>query len=238
MTRLPLAIVIVSLLATACRNEKHASAPARRPSTFATPQQMPMTEVGRTPSDVSYSIIHSRTVPGRKRAIEVQLNKKVSEDVLRAIALELRGQDPGDYQRTFIAYYLPGMTVGAGAWATTHFTPNLEVRILGVKKEQEKELQAESIPSDREVIGCWLVEMPGLAGRITIFREGANVFIERKFTDGSCLKEQLVEKRTSLGHRFDKVDGSSAGDHWLVDSRGNLQIRDNDGVIGTAKKIE
>lgn len=199
---------------------------------------MPTTELGRIPSDVSYSIIHSRTVPGRKQAFEVRLSKKVSEEVLRAIALELRAQDPGDYHRTFIEYYLPAMTAGAGAWATTHFTPILEVRILGVNAQQEKELRAESISSDREVIGCWLAEMPGLAGRITIFREGANVFIERKFTDGSCLKEQLVEKRTSLGHRFDKADGSSAGDHWLVDPRGNLQIRDNDGVIGTAKKIE
>ena len=75
------------------------------------------------PDDVSYSIIDSTARAGIKRSLDVRLNKRVAEDTLHAIALKLKSQDSRDYDRTFITYYLPGMTVGAGAWATTHFTP-------------------------------------------------------------------------------------------------------------------
>ena len=90
--------------------------------------------------DVSYSIIDSTATAGIKRSLDVRLNKRVAEDTLRALALKLKSQDSRDYDRTFITYYLPGMTVGAGAWATTHFRPDLEVKILGLWTEEEKKL--------------------------------------------------------------------------------------------------
>ena len=129
------------------------------------------------------------------------------------------------------------MKVGAGAWATSHFNPVLDVRILGLSIEEEKRLVAESISTKRQVIGSWLDESPGIGGRIAIFREGGKLYIEQKFKDGSSMKKKLVEKKTSLGRRFDKVEGSTSGEHWVIDSQGNLQIRDNDGIIVTANKI-
>jgi len=48
----------------------------------------------------------------------------------------------------------------------------------------------------------------------------------------------LVARKSPLGQRFDKVADSTAGDHWILDSGGNLQLRDNEGLIATAKKIE
>ena len=42
------------------------------------------------------------------------------------------------YDRTFIEYYLPGMVDGCGAWATTHFTPRMEVVVLGFTAEDQR----------------------------------------------------------------------------------------------------
>ena len=67
--------------------------------------------------DVSYTIIKSSTLPGIKRSLDVRINKKVSERTLRALALKLKSDDTREYERTFICYYLPNMTVDAGAWA-------------------------------------------------------------------------------------------------------------------------
>jgi hypothetical protein len=39
------------------------------------------------------------------------------------------------YERVYICYYLPGMEVDAGAWATGHFNPDLEVRIFGTSHQ-------------------------------------------------------------------------------------------------------
>jgi len=48
----------------------------------------------------------------------------------------------------------------------------------------------------------------------------------------------LVEKPSPLGQRFDMKEGSSFGDHWVINREGNLQIRDNAGLISTAKRIQ
>ena len=52
---------------------------------------------------VPYSIIDSYILPDIKRSLNVRLSEKVSEDTLRAIALQLKVQDSRSYQRTFIS---------------------------------------------------------------------------------------------------------------------------------------
>jgi hypothetical protein len=192
---------------------------------------------------VVYSIIKTETVASAKRSLDVRLNQRVSEDVLRAIALELKGQDATRYDRTFILYYLPDMEVGAGAWASTHFNPNLEVRILGLSPEQMASLQSETVDSSRDVLGSWLDETIGLSCRITIYRENEKTYCEEKFKDGSSAVGELIEKVVAGGQRFVKKNpvnpraAEESGDHWLLDRTGHLQIRDNEGLIRTAKKL-
>lgn len=57
------------------------------------------------PNDVSYTIIKSDVMPGIKRGLDIRLNHKVSEEVLRAIATELKNSDRNTYERTLIEYY-------------------------------------------------------------------------------------------------------------------------------------
>ena len=190
------------------------------------------------PDDVSYSIIDSSTLPGVKRSLEVRLNKKVSTQTLHAIATKLKSQDSQDYARTFMTYYLPGMPIGAGAWATTHFNPDLEVQILGLTaKEEDNLVLAQAAPADHQIIGRWIDESPYVGSRITILSGDGKLFGEQIFKDGSSFKRELVEKQSPLGRRFDRVD-SRTGDHWVITSNGNLQLRDNDGLIRTAKEVK
>ena len=60
-----------------------------------------------------------------------------------------------------------------------------------------------------------------------------------KYKDGSGgkKKQEIIESESILGRRFDKVGGSTSGDHWIIDASGNLQLRDNDGLISTAHKV-
>lgn len=83
-----------------------------------------------------YTIINQDVFLAFKRSLDIRLIEKVSEDELTAIALRLKASDSKSYDRTFICYYLPGMQVGAGAWATTHFDPSLKVRFLRDPVEQ------------------------------------------------------------------------------------------------------
>lgn len=189
------------------------------------------------PADVTCSIIDSDIMPGIKRSLDVRLNKKVSKGTLRAIALKLKAQDSRSYDRTFICYYLPDMEIGVGAWATTHFNPNLDVQILGLTVYQENTLK--QLPDDpsREVIGSWLDETPFIGNRITIFRQNGKLFMENTYKDGSSGKKEIVEKLSGKKRTFRNKEGSSFGEFYSIDNQGNLQLWDKDGIISTAKKI-
>jgi len=192
------------------------------------------------PKDITYTIIEQSTIPGIKRSLVIRLNKEVSEGALISIALALKNSDSNSYERTFISYLLPDMIVNAGCWATTHFDPNLEVRILGFTVDQKEALNHRPNDPYELIIGCWLDERMYVGSRITIFQQNGKLYMANDHKDGSSGVKKLVEKKSPLGRRFedDNMAGSETGDHWLLDSSGNLQLRDNDGLIAIAKKIE
>jgi hypothetical protein len=80
-----------------------------------------------------YKVLEDETHLDIKRSVDILLETDVSAEAVRLIALEVKSSNPNEFKRTFIAYYLPGMIVDSGAWATTHFNPDLQVQILGVR---------------------------------------------------------------------------------------------------------
>lgn len=196
------------------------------------------TERQRTPipNDVTYTIIKKHVLPGIKRSLDVRLNRKVTQDVLRSIAVDLKNSDPNTYERTFIVYYLPDMKVDAGGWATTHFNPDLEVRILGLTVEQEQSFKTEANDPSRGIIGSWLDERPSMGNKTTIFRKDGKLFMENKYTDGSVGETELVERASPRGRRLD-YKNDRHGEYYLINDEGNLQGWGKDGPFFTARKI-
>ena len=126
---------------------------------------------------------------------------------------------------------------GAGAWATTHFNPSLKVAILGVTQEQAKSFSRTASTTDRDVIGVWLVEAQALPNRTTLYRKGGKIFQKQEFTDGSVRNEEMIERPSSSGRRFDTKKPNAWGDYLLLNSSGALEIRDSEGLITTARPI-
>ena len=190
--------------------------------------------------EVIYTIIDTHILPGIKRALNVRLSRKVSKDVLHSIALELKNRDANRYKQTFIAYYLPGMEVGAGAWATTHFNPDLQVRIEGLTLEEAAVLVSEPESPSRHVIGKWLAKdtlLGSPVGKITIYESNGKILWEWKFNDGSTLVQELVERSSSKGRTFERKKGSSFGEYYVIDREGDLQLWDEYGHIMAAPRL-
>jgi len=201
------------------------------------PQNKPIDLVA-IPEGVKYDIINSDVMPGIKRTLNIRLNQKVSKEVLTTIAMKLKDMDKNIYARTFILYYLPNMQVGKGAWATTHFDPDLKVNIQGIAIEDEMKMTENSEMPSRKVIGSWLDESPGSPSKIIIYFENEKYYMQNIYPDGSSGVQQIVKKPSSQGQRFERIKYSRAGDYYLIDSKGNLQIRDNEGLIATAFKAD
>lgn len=226
----PNSVVLLFISLAACEPEQQ-----QPPAAMNEPPTRDATATHSLPSDVSYTVLSDEATPPYKRSLDVLLNEKVSEDVLTTIAHELRSRDARTFERTFIVYYLPGMEVGTGGWATSHFNPDLKVAILGTTQDQELTLTAGRPSPGRDVVGTWLDDRPFMASRLTIYRSGGQLVLEQRYPDGSSGDSRLRERVTPAGRRFEEV-GRQTGDYFLLDARGDLQIRDAEGLIATARK--
>lgn len=199
-------------------------------------QSSPLVETASTaiPGDVIFTVVTEDSIPGIKRSLDVRINKRVSEDVLRAIALELHGRSPQKYERTFMIYLLPEMHEGDSAWATTHFNPDLEVRVLGLTPMEANALSAEPIARGGSMIGRWADERIG--GVIEIRDEGGQLHFEERFKDGSKRQKVLLEKKVTAGRQFTEAQ-AEYGEFWLLLPDGRLQLGDDDGIMATFKKL-
>jgi formylglycine-generating enzyme required for sulfatase activity len=109
-----------------------------------------------------------------------------------------------------------------------------ECQRFSLAEQPSAALEPADQQSEAVIIGRWFDDSPGITCFITIFRKDGTLFIEHEYRDGSRSINQVVETKASLGRRFDDVKGSRTGDHWIIGSDGNLQIRDKDGLIATA----
>jgi len=109
--------------------------------------------------------------------------------------------------------------------------------ILGCEKAQQQS-SSNTKTFDSRVVGKWLDKSPLVGGQITIFYKDNKLVIKQDFLDGSSSTIGLNESKSPLGRKFTQASGSSYGDHWIIDSTGNLQIRDDNGLIATAKKTD
>ena len=177
-----------------------------------------------------YEVMDAQAASKQKCSLYVRLFEKVGPETLGEIAEELRAAESGAYEQFLISYYLPGMDPAAGAWATSHFDPELEVRILGVPAPQE-------LSEPDGVVGRWRYDH-AVGYQIVIRRENGAFWRERIFDGVEPRRDELVEKPSPRGRRFQKKEGSPHGDHYVLLPDGNLEIRDEDGLVGVAKPAD
>jgi hypothetical protein len=188
-----------------------------------------------TPHDLTYSVTNVLRLSPMKVSLDVRLNRRATETELRSVAIELRDKEAAGAEQIFIVYYLPEMKVDSGGWATTHFRPDLDVRILGLTLEQFDALTQPENADDRELIGRWLDDTPLAGRRISIFRADQQVCAEQTFSDLSSIREELDEEQSGDIQRFKKR--SAPGVFYTINNDGHLEIHDREGLITLLPQI-
>lgn len=227
---LVLTVAAFGLLSAACRE---APPPPRgsEPSAPSATAEESLSAQSPIPDDLQYEVINESTAGDARRSLDVRLSRKVEAEVLEALAIRLRDLATRRYARTYIVYYLPGMEVGAGGWATSHFNPDLDVRILGTP------VSSESRPTTpgETVLGVWENNQPGFAGRYTIFETETGFTLERVFRDGSTRRETLVEQPSQVGRRFADPE-NRFGEFYLIRNE-SFELHDPEGMVFRARRI-
>lgn len=161
------------------------------------------------------------------------MKEKISKDELTSIANKIR-ETRKSYDKLWIFYNLPGKQTGSAAWATTHFTPNLEVEILGSTDAEDKKMNA--VSADGNVIGKWQDTRPYADYSMIIYEKDKKVFMKSTYKDGSSGDVEFLKKNYKGKVRYEPLQNKH-NEYYLIESNGNLGMYDNEGKFGEAIKI-
>lgn len=189
------------------------------------------------PDGFEYNIIEDASNEFlEKNELTVEINQKITEGQIATLAEELFNSKP-EQRRFYIFILLPGMKNGSGAWATSHFDPELQIQILGSTSEQDKNANAKANEKiDGEIIGKWREELYTSANYI-IFKKDNKIYLRTIYKDGQTVDEELKEK--NKGTRFDYKNGGYNGEYFVLNDKGELEFYNTENKnFTTATKIK
>ncbi|MCR5862751.1 hypothetical protein LRS05_11640 [Flavobacterium sp. J372] len=209
-------IAAISTLLLSCNDNKE------NPSTINSDSIESSSEFS-IPQDVTYEIIDEKVNDVlRKTNIEIRLNKAVDENTLRNIAYVLKA-DREDLEKLWIFYYLPRHEVGNGAWATTHYSPDLEVKIIGASAEASDEMN--NLKVTGEILNVWKDNDAMVPNKKYLVKEDGKlcmktVYAKSSMTSAGELKEVVKETKVQGRLRYDY--DNNHGEYYLIEKNGNL----------------
>lgn len=166
-------------------------------------------------SKYQYTIVSEEPNSAFKKCnLVIELPEKISKEELTAIATELR-ESRKEYDRLWIAYYLPGMKVGAGAWAVTNYTPELEMEFVGSTIDEEKVVRDAAKSVDGKLLGSFL-ETQYTSGSYAVYEKDGKTYIKITYKSGEPNVEEMVRSQTKDGIRLDYKNGGSAGEYFIL----------------------
>lgn len=178
----------------------------------------------------SYSIISDeisqplQTQP-KKRSVDVRLTERIAKDELERLGQAIRLQSP-HRDRLFITYYLPGQTVGSGAWGSTHFTPKLDTKIHGMTLGEAND-PFPALPKDAALMAKFAGNE--FLGEKAIIFQAADGTTQKtvKYKDGSGATNQLFP---AANGRLEARNGH--GEYYVIKA-GAVSVYDSSGLIDT-----
>ena len=168
-----------------------------------------------------------------KDNLEIELSKKINKSELAGIANKLRSTRM-QYDRLWIFYFLPNMNHKSGAWATTHFTPKLEVNILGSTAEEDLRLSKVSA-NGQGIIGKWIDNRPTVESVLVVYKKSKKTFMKTTYKDGSSSDSELRISKAHGKTKYQALD-DTFGEYYMVENNGNLGMYSPNGKFSEAIK--
>ncbi len=193
------------------------------------PERVSEPGLAAIPPDLIYEVISEDTFQDERRSLDVRLSHPVDENVLEALAWELKGRESRSFNRTYIVYYLPEMPVDEGGWATSHFRPDLVVRILGIEAGAESRLSALRSEYGDDLLGAWENNQVGSASTFALIQSPEGFLIIQIYPDGSARTIAVNEVATVAGRRFEDPE-NRFGEFYLLRG-GRFELHDTEGLV-------
>jgi hypothetical protein len=169
----------------------------------------------------------------RKSNLNIRLHNKVDKNTLKDIALSLRCFRRG-YDRLWIFYYLPNQPLESACWATSHFTPDLEIEIMGATNDDIQRLKIVQVKY--KVIGKWLNTSTYTGCSIIVYEKGNKNFMKITYKDGSSLNQEIMIKQENGKTRYDMI-GNKHGEYYIIENDKTLGMYGKNGKFDEANRF-
>lgn len=168
-----------------------------------------------------------------KTKVYVRLEKAIDEQALSKIAHQIKDSRK-KHEKVYIFYLLPDQEKGKGAWAYSHFTPQLEIKIQGTSIEEAEKLNSSTVSG--EILSKWEDTQPYVGNIKYLVKENGELFMKIIYKDGSKKNEKLSKVKYQNNVRYNYKN--KHGEFYVVEANGNLGYYDSDGKFYEAKKIK
>jgi len=208
-------------------------------------QKKPLTKSQLTPIKTTKKIVlqtfkiinKTKNKALKKVSVDIRLTKESTTSELTNIAKEIKRNNP-QYTNYYIFYFLPGQTPGNGAWATSHFTPNLEVSIIGASKEAI--IKMENVKISGDIKGTWFdndVILPNTIYLVSINNQlyFKTIFAKSKYSNGSEIKSKVTSTKSNNGKTI-YTYSNDHGEYFAIERNGNLGLYNDEGKFKEAVK--
>ncbi len=179
--------------------------------------------------DIEYTIVKIEEMGNIKCSVTVFLKNKATKEQLTEIANNIRKMLGKTYDRVFIVYYFPGMEVGYGAWATSHFNPNLKINIIGSSIEEDKIINAAYLHEDDNIIGRWVRH--SVVTQYILRKDNGKIFMIIIYKDNSKSETEMIEVVNGEDTLYREKNGDSYSEDYRINDQGILAIYDYEGFI-------
>ncbi len=187
------------------------------------------------PSDFLYKILEDKSNDAlEKNELAIEINKKISIEQIATLADELFSSKKKQ-RRFYIFYLLPDMKIGSGAWATSHFDPELEIQIIGATTEQENTMKKTANSVDGEIIGKWYEEQYTKSTYV-LFKKENKIFLRTLFSNGQTNDDEMViiEKGQK---KVEYKKGGYNGEYFILNADNTLGFYNSEDKNFTTAKI-
>ena len=124
-------------------------------------------------------------------------------------------------------------------WATTNFSPELEIKIMGATEESFKALN--NTNTTGEIISTWINNDSMTPSKIFLTKENDKLYMKTRFaktttSNGSEIIEEITNMSNNGVMRLDYDNGH--GEYFVIEENDNLGLYNGDGKFCEAIKEE
>lgn len=185
--------------------------------------------------DIKIRILEKEYIRESKATISIEIESSIDENAIEWLATKMKEEMFKDAERVFIFFNLKGDSIKRSAWAIAHFLPELEIRILGSKKEDIQVL--DEIKIAEEILETWIDYYSVTPCKYFLIKDNGTLFMKSFYAKTGLsneyeLTDEVIETHNNGTIKLNYDNGH--GEYFVIEKNRNLGLYGENGKFREA----